>query len=95
MSRVNIIQLTVVHDIDQGTMTCTGAAPYITVPDDRAIVACRDLLLKEFGRVTEPATKDQASPVFGEWTEAPGEQAPAEIRTPAEKPLVLIPGGRA
>jgi len=85
---INIVQLTVVHDLQRG-IYITGSAPYIETPDDPAIINVRNLLIKHFEQITAPPVKGQISPVWGEYTGEDEGEKPAGIRQPSEKHIQL------
>lgn len=82
-TRVNVLQLTLVHRVGEGNIAITAGAPYIEDPTDALIINARNYLLKEFERITTPPTAGQASALWGEFVDAPGEAAEeSKIRTP-------------
>lgn len=91
-TRVNMLQLTIVHRVGEGNLAITAVAPYIEDPTDPIIVNCRNLLLKEFERISAPAAPGSKSPVWGEFVDAPGEAARADnaVRTPTR--AIVLPG---
>jgi hypothetical protein len=86
--KINVLQLTIVHDVGRGVMTFTATTPYLEEPNDAVIVQLRNRLAKRFEELTEPGA---SGTVWGEITQFPGdpEQRP-EIRVPGEKKLELV-----
>jgi hypothetical protein len=99
-SGVNVLLLTVVHDLGKKIMTCTASFPYIEVIDDTALINLRNLLGNEFSRVTEPAKEGDISPVWGEYTKTPDEggeddgmltlRLPSELEDTVTEPTRII-----
>jgi len=90
-AKVNVINLTLVHDVGAGCITCTATSPYIAEINDPIIVTARNLLQKYFAEISAPPAKDAPSLLWGEWTEGPDEVAPAEVLAPGEKPKLYLP----
>jgi len=86
--KINVLQLTIVHDTRDHTMTFTATTPYLEEPNDPVIVQLRNLLAKRFEELTNPHAEGN---VWGEVTQFPGEpEQPPELLKPREKKLQLV-----
>lgn len=88
---INVLQMTVVHDVGRGIMAGTISYPYIEQQDDPALTTLGHILLNEFGRVTAPPEPGTISEVWGEYCGGPGEDKEAQqyqLRLPSPKSLI-------
>jgi hypothetical protein len=91
-NRVNILQLTIIHNVDRGTLALTCTTPYIEATEPAHAFATQRLyqyLAAEFERVTAPAG-DGAMPIYGEFLDPKPEPTPHVARPVdiASRPLV-------
>lgn len=90
-ARINMIQITLIHNVDTQDIMGTATAPYITDPSDQVIVRLRNLLIQRFEELTRPLSPENpTSPVWGEYThedDARRQEAQA-IRVPKPKAIL-------
>jgi hypothetical protein len=82
MSRVNILQMIIIHDLDEKSMACSSSFPYICDAADKDILSLRALLLKRFEELTDP--QQGAAPVaWGEDGDEPGDASEVKLLVPS------------